>query len=122
MSDLLRVLNPKGIESFAAYLQLLRDGSAASPPLNLLFDDLYSQPLEIPVPVQMQEFSDSFEFGQYLSTALKALNRREIAFNHALWSWLALYFLDQICPVVGGKRPVLEDAVYILSETYNHRR
>jgi hypothetical protein len=53
-------------------------------------------------------------------SALAVLPRTEITFDSALWSWLALYYFDQICPEVDGKRKVLEDAVYILPATYNY--
>jgi hypothetical protein len=87
MSDLLRVLNSSGIERFADYLQLLRDGSTASPPYHLLCEDEYSEPFD--VRLEVQEFTDSFEFGQYLVKTLKPIDGRELAFNHALWTWLS---------------------------------
>jgi hypothetical protein len=121
MSELLRVLNEVGIDGFRTYLQSLRDGSTA-PSFHLLSDDQTSEPMDSDVPLQQQTFSDSFAFGEYVAGTLKPLNRTEIAFNHALWSWLALYFFDQVCPEVNGKRSVLEDAVYILADTFNHRR
>lgn len=122
MSDLLRVLNIAGIEGFTNYLQSLRNGSMAQPPFHLLTDDATSDPLDVDIPVEQQNFGDSFAFGKYLVATLKPLPRTEIAFNHALWSWLALYYFDQICPTLEGKRTVLEDAVYVLADTYNHRR
>ena len=122
MSDLLRGLNQSGIDAFTAYLQSLRDGSTAQPPVHLLTDDATSEPLDIDVIIDSQTFSDNFAFGEYLVMALRPIPRTEIAFNHALWSWLALYYFAQICPETNGKRTVLEDAVYVLSSTYNHRR
>jgi hypothetical protein len=122
MNDLLRTLNPDGIVAFAAYLQSLRDGSSDTPPFHLLNDEATSDALDADVQVESKTFSDSFAFGNYLVATLVALPRTEITFNHALWSWLALYYFDQICPQVNGKRKVLEEAVYILPATYNHRK
>jgi hypothetical protein len=122
MSGLLRTLNSTGIESFANYLQSLRNGSAAEPPFHLLTDDVTSDPLDVDIPMQQQSFVDGYAFGEYLVATLKPLPRSKIAFDHALWSWLSLYHFDQICPAVDGKRAVLEDAVYVLPSTYNHRR
>ena len=122
MSDLLRTLNSTGIESFANYLQSLRNGFAAQPPFHLLIDDATSDPLDVDIPMQKQSFIDSYAFGEYLAPTLKPLPRSKIAFDHELWSWLALYYFDQICPAVDGKRAVLEDAVYVLPDTYNHLR
>jgi len=122
MSDLLRIFNQSGIDAFTTYLQSLRDASTAQAPVHLLTDDATSEPLDIDVTVESQTFSDNFAFGQYLAMALSPIPRTEIAFNHALWSWLALFYFAQICPETNGKRCVLEDAVYILPSIYNHRR
>jgi hypothetical protein len=116
------VLTAAGIQEFTNYLQSVRDGATAQPPFHLLTDDLTSEPVDVDVAIDRQTFGDSFEFGEYLVAALKPMLRNEIAFNHALWSWLALYFFDQICPIENGKRTVLEDAVYVLADTHNHRR
>jgi hypothetical protein len=122
MSDLLRTLNADGITAFSQYLQSLREGSTAAPPFHLLTDPQTSEALDSDVTLQAQSFSDGFAFGKYLAGVLSVLDRGSIAFNHSLWSWLALYYFDQICPVENGKRSVLEDAVYVLAETFNHRR
>jgi len=122
VSDLLRTLNGSGINVFRQYLQSLRDGSVVAPPSYLLTDPAYSDEFAPDVPLQLQSFKDSYEFGSYLAVALGKLDRSQIAYDYSLWSWLALYFFDQVCPVENGTRAVLEDAVYILSETFNHRR
>jgi hypothetical protein len=122
MSDLVRVLNEDGIRAFRDYLQALRDGSTVPAPFHLLDDDATSEATERDVLVEKKLFPDTFAFGDYLSTALSAFSRSELSFNYALWSWLALYFFDQVCPETDGKRVVLEDAVYVLAEQFNHRR
>jgi hypothetical protein len=121
MSDTLRTLNQDGIATFATYLQALRDGGNDAPPSHLLTDPAYSDDLA-DVQLDRQPFPDSYGMGLYLQTALASLDRRKIPYNHALWTWLALYFFDQICPAVNGKRKVLEDAIYILAEKFNHQR
>lgn len=122
MSDSLRVLNDKGIVAFAEFLQLTRDGSTQAPPFNLLTDSEYSNDFSGSVQLQAAVFPDAYEFGKYLVGVLGPLNRREIAYNYQLWSWLALYFFDQICPPEAGKRNVLKDSAYILEAEYDHRR
>jgi hypothetical protein len=53
---------------------------------------------------------------------LTPIDAREITNSYGLWTWLALYYFDNICPVVDSKRNVLEDAVYVLGKTYNYQR
>jgi hypothetical protein len=48
---------------------------------------------------------------------------RLISRNHGLWSWLALFYFDQLCKAdAAGNRKPLEDAVYVLEERFSFRR
>jgi hypothetical protein len=48
---------------------------------------------------------------------------RLISRNHGLWSWLALFYFDQLCKAdASGNRKPLEDAVYVLEERFSFRR
>jgi len=122
VSDLMRTLNRDGIDKFRQYLQTLRDGGGDAPPFHLLTDATFSQEFPTEVLLQTQTFADNFAFGEYLAKTLSIFDRSQIAYDSSLWSWLALYFFDHVCPVENGKRSILEDAVYILAETFNHRR
>jgi len=123
MSDQFRKLNKDGIAAFAAYLQIMRNGGTDPAPFQLLTDPTFSEEMEGTVTIERQVFKDSFERGSYLATALNSFDRRQIAYDFRLWSWLALYFLDDLCPAdATGKREVLEDALYILGEKFNHQR
>lgn len=123
MSDQIRKLNKDGIAAFAAYLQIMRNAGTDPAPFQLLTDPAFSEEMEGSVTVERQVFKDPFELGSYLATTLNPFDRRQIAYDFRLWSWLALYFLDNLCPPnATGKREVLEDALYILGETFNHQR
>jgi hypothetical protein len=122
VSDLLRRLNSDGIAAFGAYLQSLRDGGNDAPPFSLLTDPAFLDDFGSAIQLDRQPFADSYALGVYLQTALASLDRRQIPYDHALWTWLALYFFDQICPEADGRRNVLEDAIYILAEKFNHQR
>jgi len=123
MSDQIRRLNKDGIAAFASYLEIMRKGGTDPAPFQLLTDPAFSEELEENVTVERQVFKDPFERGSYLATTLNSFDRRQIAYDFRLWSWLALYFLDDLCAAnAAGKREVLEDALYILGETFNHQR
>lgn len=122
MSDLIRKLNDEGIKAFATYLQTLRSGGTDAPPFHLLTTNEFSEAEPGGVQVQVQSFANSYAMGNYLAATLAPLDRRAIAYDYQLWSWLALYFFDQICPEKNGKRDVLEDAVYIMAQAFDHRR
>ena len=122
MSDLVRVLTDEGIAQFTQFLSRLRAGSNEPVPYSLLTAAVSSAPLSQDIPVERKSFANRFAFGEYLVTILKSLDVRDITSAYVLWTWLALYFFDTICPLVAGKRNVLEDAVYVLGKTYNYQR
>ena len=123
MTDHVRALNADGIEEYCFFLQRIRNGSKETPPFWLLTDPLKSIAMTESVELQRIAFPSRFDFGLYLSKILSRLDRRVISHHHALWTWLSLYFFDEVCPVqTDGSRKVLEDAVYIVPARYNHQR
>jgi hypothetical protein len=65
------------------------------------------------------------EAAAYLQQALNPVDRSEVDHNSGLWSWLALFYLQQLCPVKpDGTRSVGESYRYILSApgTVEHHR
>jgi hypothetical protein len=122
VSDLVRVLNDEGIAQFTQFLSRLRTGGNEPLPYSLLTDPQTSAAMPQDITIERKHFSNRFGFGEYLVNVLKPLDAREISNAYGVWTWLALYFFDEICPVVSGKRSVLEDAVYILGKSYNYQR
>jgi len=123
MSDHVRVLTDEGIEGFRQYLQRLRAGAKEVAPSWLLTDTSTSAMMPSAPEIKKKVFSSRFDFGQHLSQMLSPLGRRSISHHHALWTWLSLYFFDELCPLqADGTRRVLEDAVYVVPARYNHQR
>jgi hypothetical protein len=122
MADDVRRLLPSGAERFREFIAAARGGSAVSPPVELLHDPATSEPLGVGVRIENRKFSDRYEFGSYLLDALAVLERRQISRDAGLWTWLALYFVDQLCPPRSdGTREPLSDQAYVLPEKYNFR-
>jgi hypothetical protein len=122
VTDCVRQLTDDGIAQFIQFLASQRAGANEPIPYSLLTAAKTSSPLSAEIAIERKSFNNRFAFGEYLVGSLKPLDKREIGNSYALWTWLALYFFDSICPVVGGKRNVLEDAVYILGKVFNHRK
>jgi hypothetical protein len=120
---LVRVLNTDGLMKFAEYLTLLRESPGALPPTSLLEDGRYSDPFESEVALESRSFTSAFEIGEHMVALFTGCEDRLISRNHGLWSWLALFFFDQLCkPDAQGQRKPLENAVYILEERFSFRR
>lgn len=120
---LVRVLNAEGLIKFAEYLAALRSCPAKAPPFDLLNDGRYSDPFDPEVNVEQRMFSSAFEIGQHMINLFSDCEDRLISRNHGLWSWLALFYFDQLCkPDASGNRKPLEDAVYLLEDRFSFRR
>ena len=112
MRDYIRIFNDDGIAEFRAYLHRLRNGAKEQPPTWMLTDSETSMMLSPTVEIELKVFGSRFEFGQYLVTTLELLGRRSISHHYALWTWVSLYYFDELCPpLADGTRRVLEDAV-----------
>lgn len=124
MPDLLRVLNDEGIREFAEFLSATRAGAEPSVPLHLLSDGRTSDPFNARVEVAPRVFASRYDFGLYLVEVLSGCEARAISLDHRLWTWLALYYFDYLCPVSAetGQRAVLENAVYVLSPQFSFQR
>lgn len=123
MVDQVRILNEQGLTQFREFVIRARAGSAETPPTELLKDSSTSAPLLNDAFVEQRDFANRFEFGEYLHTVFKHLDRSQISRNHALWNWLALYYFDFICkPSADGSRKVLRPELYFLENKYNYLR
>jgi hypothetical protein len=118
-----RVLNAEGLTKFTEYLAELRAAPSMAPPFELLTDGRYSDPFDPPVTIEPRSFNSAYEIGAYMIEVFESCEDRLISRNHGLWSWLALFYFDQLCkPDGSGNRKPLEDAVYVLEERFSFRR
>ncbi len=117
-----RRLNPQGIERFREYLQALKENPGVAPPVGILDDPDYSDVLQDQVEIVKVEFKNRTHMVKYLSTALENLNTQLGAENQGLWSWLSLFYFDQVCPEdLSGCRKAGMDYRHILEKGYRHR-
>lgn len=118
MSERLRRLNETGISRFSEYIA----GGARGPvPLGLLTDPETSEPLRLNIALPNRTFGDRFEFGRTLVSLLSPLDGASISIDRGLWSALALFWFEQLCPAdaSGARRPDKEYR-YVLSSDYRH--
>ncbi len=92
----LRCLNETGIERFRAYLQSLREGGTDPPPRDMLTDPRTSLVFEPDKTIEDREFPTRREAARYLNEVLGDVPGVEE--NVGLWSWLSLFYFDQVCP------------------------
>ena len=120
----IRILTNKGIERFRDYLAELRLGSKTSPPYSLLENPEFSAPLKGDTEVEQRTFRTRLELAQYLDQALDGYDYDSLENDVQLWSWLSLYYFDQVCPLEdNGLRKPGRDYRHILESgyPYGHR-
>ncbi len=119
MGDLVRILNEEGTRKFRQYLADLRAGSTSTPSRDILTDAWCSAKLPINIEIENQTFDNRMEAAKYLYETLRPLGHSKIDQNVGLWSWLSLYYFDQVCPISKtGKRSPGLDYRYILDTDF----
>jgi hypothetical protein len=91
-------LNSKGIECFKKYLNDLREKPDLEPPFKILENPDYSDAFQDKAKVEKVEFQHRTHMVEYLSKALESLNVSSELENQGLWSWLSLFYFEQVCP------------------------
>jgi hypothetical protein len=121
-----RALNEAGLRWFGDYLTALRNGQAPDrDPEAVIYDPAHTIPFRGQATVELREFSCKMEATSYLQQVLSPLDRSEVDHNSGLWSWLALFYVRQLCPLRPvGTRSVGENHRYILAApgTVEHHR
>lgn len=114
-----RRLTRKGIEEFRMYLATLTSGAIAEPPSGLLTAPEASAPIQEGPEMEQVAFETRMDAARYLHRALSCLNLDSIETDVGLWSWLSLFYFDQVCPPgPEGTRKPGRDYRHILEPGY----
>lgn len=112
----LRKLNAKGIAKFREHLADIRAGEPFQSNPALLYVDEYSTAVPPRIDVESRTFKTKLDVAMYLENVLTPVDGPRLIADVGLWSWLALYFFDQLAPVrADGKRRPREDYHYVPS-------
>ena len=94
----LRRLTASGIALFSQYLDELKAGGTAAPPLWLLTDDAQTQLIAPETPVADTSFVNRLEAARYVDDLFAKAELSDVDRDTGLWAWLSLRFIDQLCP------------------------
>ena len=121
MHNLLSRFTATGVDEF---LKWIRAGAPGTIPQELLEDSSFSEHLPGEKVLPSTHFADRYEFGVALVQLLDDQDQQTVSFDRGLWSWLAAFFFEQLCPRdKEGKRALRKEYVYALSESriyYRH--
>ncbi len=117
---IVRRFNESGIQSFREYLDAARLDPELPPPQGLLQDEKLTENVGGMMRVDRRSFTNRRDAAVYLNDRLSPLDDEEVRNDAGLWTWLALFFFDEICPPVDGRRKVRNDYLYVY-EPHNQR-
>lgn len=121
MHDVLSRFTSKGLAEFTRWIRL---GAPETVPRELLEDSSFAERLPGNKNLAHRKFPDRYSFGVSLVQLLEDLDQQAVSFDRALWSWLAAFYFEQLCPRdEDGKRSLRKEYVYALSESrlyYRH--
>lgn len=109
----LRRLTDSGIEQFRIYLAKARENPNTVVPVELLNDDTHTKLIKPGVEIEPQIFDTRADASTYFHAKLETFNVDQLNTDAGLWTWLSLFYFDQVCPVVNGRRTVRNDYTYV---------
>ena len=115
----IRTLTDKGVDAFREYLNQLREDAGVRPPFELLTDAETSQSLGGGNRIAQRRFDTRLGAAWYLDDVLSEIETGDVEDNTGLWSWLSLFYFDQVCPPNrAGRRKPGRDYRHILEPGY----
>jgi hypothetical protein len=118
----LRALNAAGDQAFLTYLTKVRSGSPEAPPSGLLENPDTSVPIQRQIEIEHQTFGAKLDFAQHLVDRLAPLPLHILRNELGVWSWLALFYFDQLAPAgADGTRKLLANELYVPSTHYQRK-
>lgn len=123
MTDAVRRLKPAGIDALRQFVQRAAAGESAPAPARLLTDPAYSEPAPFEATVDQRTFATRYDLGVYLVETLGSAALNTLSRDHGLWTWLALYWFDQLAPLrADGTRRLYRPETIILPEKPDYTR
>ncbi|MCU0786235.1 MAG: hypothetical protein MUF81_19745 [Verrucomicrobia bacterium] len=118
----LRRFNRDGIAAFSDYRARLTLEPTLEPPLELLEDPALTEPLAGDVAVQARKFANRLEAGRFFNELMDAAKVQLPERDQGLWTWLTLFYFDEVCPADGNGRRTPKDEARLIPLLDNHQR
>lgn len=119
MKHPVRRLNENGLLAFSSYFVDLQNDPKKAPPHHVLKDERYSEVIDTHIELEDTNFSTRFDMGQYLVNAFSGADIQPLLGDSGFWSWIALFWFEQICPArADGTRKASQAYNYILRNAH----
>lgn len=118
----LRRFNRDGVAAFSGYRARLTFEPTLEPPLELLEDPALTELLPGNVEVQTRKFANRLEAGRFFNELMDEANVQLPERDQGLWTWLTLFYFDEVCPADGNGRRNPKDEARLIPLLDNHQR
>ncbi len=110
----IRRFNEVGIARFRSYLADLRQMPSLPPPWEMLGDAALTTLVPEAIELERPGFVLKRDAAVYLHGKLKPLLGQNLFKDSGIWTWLSLYYFDDVCPAANAVRAPSNDAHYVL--------
>jgi hypothetical protein len=114
--------NQDGIAAFANYRASLTMDATLAPPTDLLEDPALAEASATAVDVPARAFKNRLEAGCFLNDLMEAAHVQQPERDKGLWTWLTLYFFNEVCPADGNGRRNPQDEARLIPLPDNFQR
>lgn len=114
--------NPDGVAAFATYRARLTLEPTLPPPMEMLEDPALSDLLPGDVEVPKRSFANRLEAGKFFNELLDGAGIHLTEGDKGLWTWLTLFYFDEVCPADGHGRRNPQDEARLLPILDNYQR
>ncbi|MEK7686753.1 MAG: hypothetical protein AAB466_15160 [Verrucomicrobiota bacterium] len=118
----LQRFNTDGVSAFSTYRARLALEPTLPPPLELLQDPALIELLPGEVDVPTRKFTNRLEAGCFLNELIDAAKVQLPERDQGLWTWLTLFYFDEVCPADGNGRRNPKDEARLIPLLDNHQR
>ena len=114
--------NRDGVAAFSNYRARLTLDPALEPPAELLSDPALTELVASDVEVAPRQFANRLEAGRFLNELMDAAKVQSPERVQGLWTWLTLFYFDEVCPSDGNGRRNPKDEARLIPLLDNHQR
>ena len=118
----LHPFNSDGVAAFAAYRARLTLEPTLPPPVELLEDAALTELLQSEVEVPKRSFTNRLEAGGVFNELIDGAGIHLAGRDRGLWTWLTLFYFDEVCPADGNGRRNPQDEARLLPILDNFQR
>jgi hypothetical protein len=115
MKTYIRRFNEIGLDKFRETLQAIKNEELEDIPSALLTDSYATEVIRTDVQLQNKIFSSKETLVKYIYEYISNFLNSTWLYDKGLWTWLAAYYFDSICPENDGVRKIGAESRYILN-------